>query len=352
MIIKSHSGDYSVCESSFQPALQNMLSGKAHVILDEVVYKTYASKLDPILAGSNKVVIFANESAKSFDRIESYIKELMQQSIRRDHILIALGGGVIQDITAFLASILFRGIDWNFFPTTLLAQSDSCIGSKSSINVGCFKNIVGTYSHPQNIIIDSIFLNSLTNSEINSGIGEMLKVHAIAGVDQFSSIRDAFPSLKLDQDLMKRFIFNSLEYKKKIIEQDEFDADIRKVMNYGHSFGHAIEVASEYLIPHGIAVTIGMDLANYVAWKLKITSREHFERMHAALTLNYEPSKNSYIDFDKFMKALTKDKKNKQSQLGLVLLNQNGVPEFIYQDKSPEFIKICANYFSEVFSGG
>ena len=249
-----------------------MLSGKAHVILDEVVYKTYASKLDPILAGSNKVVIFANESAKSFDRIESYIKELMQQSIRRDHILIALGGGVIQDITAFLASILFRGIDWNFFPTTLLAQSDSCIGSKSSINVGCFKNIVGTYSHPQNIIIDSIFLNSLTNSEINSGIGEMLKVHAIAGVDQFSSIRDAFPSLKLDQDLMKRFIFNSLEYKKKIIEQDEFDADIRKVMNYGHSFGHAIEVASEYLIPHGIAVTIGFPFR----YMIKQTIFQHF----------------------------------------------------------------------------
>ena len=178
---------------------------------------------------------------------------------------------------------MFRGLDWDFFPTTLLAQSDSCIGSKSSINSGNIKNILGTFTPPKKIILDVSFLKTLEEKDIYSGIGEMIKVHAINSPESFDQINQSYDKILEDPESMVQFIRASLLFKKRLIELDEFDVGPRNVMNYGHSFGHAIETATNYGIPHGIAVTIGMDMANFVASKLGVTSLSNFERMHALL---------------------------------------------------------------------
>jgi len=206
----------------------------------------------------------------------------------------------------------------------LLAQSDSCIGSKSSINSGEVKNILGTFTPPERVIIDVDFLQTLEQREIFSGIGEMLKVHAINDPESFNLISTAYEKILEDQMVMEEFIYNSLSMKKKLIEIDEFDQGPRNVMNYGHSFGHAIESATSYGIPHGIAVTIGMDIANFVAAELGVSNVSHFERMHDVFEKNCGTYRHVSIGVEELLKALSKDKKNSATQLRLILPDLDG----------------------------
>jgi len=263
--------------------------------------------------------IKATEKSKSLENFPEYVDHLVNHSIRRDHILIAIGGGVIQDITCFLASTMLRGVNWRLYPTTLLSQADSCIGSKSSINTDSTKNILGTFSPPNEVVIDVQFLATLDSRDVRSGVGEMLKVHAIDGPDSFDLIASEYPKLFTDNTVMEYFVRRSLEIKKDYIEQDEFDRGVRNVFNYGHSFGHAIEAATEFAIPHGIAVTMGMDMANFVASELKVGNLEDFTRMHPLLATNFQGYENHPVPFDSFLAAIAKDKKNVGSKLSLIL---------------------------------
>jgi hypothetical protein len=140
-------------------------------------------------------------------------------------------------------------------------MADSCVGSKSSINGGGAKNVLGTFTPPRRIILGAGVLRTLDEKDVRSGVGEMLKVHAIAGPAAFDAIAADYPRLFTDRSVMTAYLRRSLEIKKPIVEADEFDQGRRLVMNYGHSFGHALESATAFAVPHGIAVTIGMDMA-------------------------------------------------------------------------------------------
>jgi 3-dehydroquinate synthase len=323
-----------------------------HFIVDANVAALYREDLAPILSNASTLVIDATEAAKTLDRFTDYVEVLVSQSVRRDHLLVAIGGGIIQDITAFLATTLLRGVHWEFYPTTLLAQADSCIGSKSSINVGNAKNILGTYCPPDRIIIDPELLRTLKEVDVRSGIGEMLKVHAIAGPNTFDEIAANYEFLQGDHKTLLHFIRRSLEIKKVIIEVDEFDTGARNVMNYGHSFGHAIEAATEFGVPHGIAVTIGMDLANHVAVCMGRVHDSHFERMHPVLMENSRGFHNVKVPMATFLAALAKDKKNIGIQLKVILPDASGVPQMVVIDNSPEFQGICSDYFTKVLAHG
>ena len=172
------------------------------------------------------------------------------------------------------------------YPTTLLAQADSCIGSKSSINSSNIKNILGNIYPPNRIILDVDLLDSLEEEDIRSGIGEMIKVHAINSPQSFDDLSQDYIMILEKKKRMEEYINRSLLIKKEIIQKDEFDEGLRNVMNYGHSFGHAIETATNYSIPHGLAETIGMDMANFVSAELGITTKFHFKRMHPLLDKN------------------------------------------------------------------
>jgi 3-dehydroquinate synthase len=348
IIIKSHKGEYSAIFSDGGMDLlnDNPIQNSIYII-DKNIVRLYHDRLINIIDNERILIIEATETNKSLNCFPAYIESLVGLNIRREQKLVAIGGGIIQDITCFLAATLMRGLTWVFYPTTLLAQADSCIGSKSSINSGDIKNILGTFTPPNKVIIDVGFLKTLGDKDICSGVGEMLKVHAIDSPESFDEISGNYQNIIDTTSVMENFIYRSLIMKKRLIEIDEFDQDARNVMNYGHSFGHAIETATNYSIPHGVAVTIGMDLANYVAAKLGVTTAAHFERMHDVLYKNSQLYRNVSIDVNILMLALSKDKKNSNTQLRLILADKDGIIKIGLYDNNDKLNSIVVEYISK-----
>ena len=349
LVIQSYAGPYEVTfdDAALRALGDQVGDGKTHVILDDRVASLYAEELSPVLASPSVLRIEASEPAKSLDRFPAYIEHLVARGVRRGHVLVAVGGGVIQDIVCFLAATLLRGLEWHFIPTTLLAQADSCIGSKSSINVGSIKNVLGTFTPPARVTITTRLLETLAPEDVRSGVGEMLKVHAIEGPDAFDAIAADYARLFDDRDTMERYVRRSLEIKKRIIEIDEFDRGPRNVMNYGHSFGHALESATDFGVPHGIAVTIGMDMANYTARRLGLSDGT-FDRMHPTLAANYAGFEDTQVPLEAFLEAIGKDKKNVGRELRLVLPDSAGRVGIGTYPADDRFRSIVAEYLEGV----
>lgn len=351
--IKSHKGSYQVnfCNNGAKHLVDNLPEKNYHLIIDQSVANLYQGQLQAVFKHNSVLVIEAKESNKSLECMPQYIAHLVDKQVRRDDILIAVGGGIIQDITCFLAATLLRGIDWYFYPTTLLAQADSCIGSKSSINCGNFKNLLGTFTPPKKIIIGSDFLNTLNEIDVRSGVGEMLKVHAISGKEEFDHISNNYDQLFINCDVMKSFIYRSLEIKKEYIEIDEFDKGVRNIFNYGHSLGHAIEAATNFSIPHGIAITIGMDMANWLSPQIGSGDMQYYERMHSVLATNYQGFQDVNIPLDLFMNALAKDKKNTgKGSVTLILPDSNATIKSGSYLNDDNFVILCKKYLMEMRS--
>lgn len=320
LAVDSHKGPYVVhFVDDILRTSRQLLDGDPHFIIDSNVARIYKSDLQPVLSHPNSIIVEATEDAKSLPQIIPLIELLVQNKVRRTHHLVAIGGGIVQDITCFIASVLLRGIDWLFIPTTLLAQADSCIGSKSSINLESAKNIVGTFYPPRSVWVDASFLSSLGESELRSGIGEILKVHAIDSPQSFDSVAANLDAMLTDPLVLSRFIRNSLLIKKRFIEIDEFDTGPRNIFNFGHSFGHAIESATDFGVPHGIAVTMGMDIACQISHSRGSLPTEHLNRMRGQLRKNYLPFSGVEIPVSDMLDALQKDKKNTTTMLGLIL---------------------------------
>ncbi len=320
LTIQSHKGPYSVFfDDRLLANAGQLLKAQPHFLVDANVARLYADRLRPVLDHPHTLVIEATEENKSIERIIPVIERLVVNNARRDHTLFAIGGGITQDITCFIASTFMRGIDWKFVPTTLLAQADSCIGSKSSVNLGTTKNILGTFNPPKEIFICTAFLDTLDKKDVRSGIGEILKVHAIEGAAVFDRLAANYDALLADRTVLLKYIRSALLIKQRYIEVDEFDKGVRNIFNYGHSFGHAIESATNFGIPHGIGVTIGVDMANRIAVLRGQLPEAQFLRMHSALRKNYGEFANTPIPVDAMLSALTKDKKNTSSRLVLIL---------------------------------
>ena len=324
LIIQSHRGPYRARFARAFAGLGSGLAEREHLIIDAQVAQLYENVLAPALAGESVLRIEATEANKSLERFPAYVTHLLNHGVKRDHVLIAVSGGILQDVTAFLAATVLRGVSWRYYPTTLLAQADSCIGSKSSVNVGRYKNQLGTFTPPQDIVISTEVLDTLPEAEVRSGIGEMLKVHIIAGWEDTRAIIADYPRLARERPLLLRYIRRSLELKKAKIEADEFDRGERLVMNYGHSFGHAIESATRYAIPHGIAVTMGMDMANDLSCQFGLIERAVYETLHQVLAENYAGFERIRIPEAEFFAALAKDKKNTGDTISLVLMREPG----------------------------
>ena len=350
MQIKSEKGIYAVAfdDTKFTKA-GSFLEEKSHVIIDSKLVDLYPEVLKDFINHPNVISVEASEHSKAILQVLPVIEKLLNNGARRGHTLVAVGGGVIQDITCFISSILFRGLEWKFIPTTLLSQADSCIGSKSSINLGKTKNILGTFKPPENILICPMFLQTLARSEILSGIGEILKVHTIDGIESFDRVSKDYDKLLHDPLVLLEYIQRALAIKKKYIELDEYDQGIRNIFNYGHSFGHAIESATNFGIPHGIAVTIGMDIANRIAaWKGYI-DESHFDRMHDVLKKNYSDFINVDIPLEEFIFSLKKDKKNTSEKLVLILpVGKTAEIQKVEMDCNNNFLDMCSNYFEEI----
>jgi 3-dehydroquinate synthase len=292
--------------------------------------------------GNPKFVVDATERSKEYSYITPIIDSIIKSGFRTNNKIISIGGGVVQDITGFISSILYRGVKWVFYPTTLLAQGDSCIGGKTSINFGEFKNQLGGFYPPHEIIIDTNFLKTLPELQVYSGIGEMAHYFFIEGRGSFDFFRDHL--FRMGQLDVKSLIEHSLEIKKRMIEIDEFDVGPRRVFNYGHSFGHAIESITNYDIPHGVAVSYGMDIANYVSMKMGYITKQEYDEMYNVLKRIHKIKELPHIELDDMMESLSKDKKNVGTNLGLILTK--GLGNMFLEQVSPDIIKpILKDYF-------
>lgn len=316
MKIKSSVRNYKVTFSD------EAIFDESFFLIDRKVYDLHTDVFKKIDI-SKIILIDALETNKTYNGCSIYIKKLIDLGIKRGQTICAIGGGIIQDIVGFITSIIYRGITWNFYPTTLLAQCDSCIGGKTSINFNNYKNLIGNFNPPSHIIINTKYLQTLDSREIQSGLGEILKV---AFIDKFDRINLSILNKNIQQNTVdETLIKKSLEIKKEIIEIDEFDKGLRNIMNFGHTFGHAIESITNFKIPHGIAVGIGINIANNISRKLYNVRNNEFEKILGTfLHVNekyHNIFKESYSELS-FIEALKRDKKNKNNfSLSCILLN-------------------------------
>ena len=319
--IQSYKGRYSVFTINQLSDVVHLYQDDPLLLIDSNVLRLHQSDLEKVFSKNcRKLVIEANEKNKSLEMMPEYVKALVALKARRHQRLVAIGGGIVQDITCFLAATLFRGMDWDILPTTLLAQADSSIGSKSSINCLDTKNIVGTFTPPTRVIIYPGFLKTLSPTEIRSGIGEMLKVHALHSPEAFQNIAHDYVEMLESAETLRKYILASLKIKKKFIEEDEFDRDIRNLLNYGHTFGHALESATQFGIPHGIAVSMGMDMANFVSYKIGHCGQSVYLAMHKTLKTNYREYEKIKVDVRTVVNEMTKDKKNSSNSAVSVII--------------------------------
>ncbi len=355
MQIQSKSHSYAVAEAaSLREALQNASAGqRTYALVDERVAALYPDAFAGTLPPENVRLIEATESAKSLDALSPHIEWLLGVGFRRDCLLLVVGGGVLQDLSCFIASTLFRGVRWSLIPTSLLAQCDSCIGSKSSINVGHYKNQLGTFYPPHEVLLAFDVLGSLPPDEIRSGLGEAIKLHLIEGEAAVQALKPKLAGLEARPELLREIVWDSLAIKKRFIEEDEFDKGIRNLLNYGHTFGHAYESATDYGIPHGISVTLGVLTATFFSSRLGWVSPDYFQSLHEWLTPYYAPYQKTLAaaDPERIIAAMRQDKKNTGDTLGCILTCGAGQMEKTKLSFDGQVRPLLSEWLCEGFAG-
>lgn len=325
--------------------MKNELKEGDWIFVDENVRKIYNDSLVKIISNFRSVAIKPVESSKSFDSIRPLLLELIEGGFKKNNRIIAIGGGITQDVTAFIASILYRGVSWIFFPSNLLSQCDSCIGSKTSINFGEYKNQLGGFYPPTKIYIGTNFLRTLDDIEICSGLGEMAHYFLVKNEDAFVRYERCVDDALRRGSSLNQLIAESLAIKKNMIELDEFDEGPRNIFNYGHSFGHAIEGYTKYAIPHGIAVSYGMDIANAVSVHYGFLSETIRLRISKTLCKVRRQTGFPNIDVDAYLNYLKKDKKNIGTDIRLILTKGFGDMFLTKVEPSEDFKTVVANCF-------
>jgi 3-dehydroquinate synthase len=295
-------------------------------LVDENVWRYHHEGLLNQLPLKETVILPALEERKTLEGVQEIYEHILDRSAKRNMTLITIGGGILQDVTGFAASTIYRGVRWFFMPTTLLAQADSCIGGKTSLNYKGYKNLIGSFYPPMAVWIDPDFLGTLPTQDFYSGLGEVVKLHIMGGESRIQELLKVYNAIcRRKMGTLERIIQASLEIKRGYIIDDEFDLGRRNMLNYGHCFGHALESASDFRIAHGQAVVIGMMLANNIAGKrhLLCEKRRHFieeELLMPSLQTEILPG-----DFqpDPIIKAMMKDKKRTGRGMVLVMINDS-----------------------------
>lgn len=293
-------------------------------VVDDVVYKLHNNLFQGI-AKENIYLLRAEETNKTIQTALDICECVMALPAKRNARLVSFGGGITQDITGFAANILYRGIHWIFVPTTLLAACDSCIGGKISLNYRGYKNLLGTFYPPDRIVIDTSLFSTLSRRDLLSGLGEVVKFNLIQDEQTLVNLEKSIQFLLSgDPQTIKRFVLSSLEFKRRFVEQDEFDRGERVKLNFAHTFGHAYEAVSGYKIPHGIAVSMGMVTANYISVKRGLLSQQLAQRMEKVLWAVIEIEKQQEpFDCEAVLSAIRKDKKQTGRQITAVLLSED-----------------------------
>jgi 3-dehydroquinate synthase len=306
--IKSKISDYQLgFINTIQEVEQYIDKPNTITFIDKNVNTLY-----PSLQRKNNIILSSSEAIKSYTGVASVLQKLTDQRANIQTNLVVIGGGILQDLIGFCASIYCRGIKYTLIPTTLLAQTDSCVGGKTSINFGNKKNILGTFYPPTEIIIYSKFIQTLPQLDFYSGIGEIYKFHIL---------QNKISQLNIEN--INTMILDGLVYKTDILSRDEFDKGERRFLNYGHTFGHALETSSDNLLPHGLAVILGCMIATRIAYMLGHDVKDFDKIINKGVELfkaSNSKIKPEWFDFNTLIEITKSDKKS-TGKLTMVLVD-------------------------------
>lgn len=326
LVIRSAQGLYPVRFHADFTALARELLGvpRAVLVIDRNVAAAYRQELAAVFAAVPTHEVAVSEDEKTLEGCARVLTFLQQQNANRETTLLAVGGGVLQDICTLCAHLYYRGLRWYYYPTTLLGMADSCIGAKASINFNGFKNQLGVFHSPNAVGILPAFLASLPEHELRSGWGEIVKLHLIGSAEHLRHLTTILESEGWRSPRLVELIHASLEVKQAVIEVDEFDQGIRRTLNYGHTFGHALEAITNHAIPHGLAVAWGMDLINFLALRAGLMAETDFATIHQLLARHFAWRLPRDVNAEELIAATRRDKKISGGKLNLAVLRRPG----------------------------
>lgn len=309
---------------------------KVMIVTDRNVDKFYGETLTKNLKLENyKYILEPGEESKTLANVEKILSQMLELNFTRKSKIIALGGGVVGDIAGFTASIYMRGISFLQVPTSLLSQVDSSVGGKTGVNLPGGKNMVGSFYQPQEVLIDTHSLKTLPRREIISGLGEIIKYGVIWDYQFLDQLEGQIEDiLNLEEEVLKNTISKCCKIKAEIVSKDEKEEGLRKILNFGHTIGHAIETLTNYsLYTHGEAVLIGMYYEASMAKTFGLIDEEYLqkiERIIRSLDIDLDKSKYSKEDL---LDNMMKDKKNKDGKISFILPRGKGKVEEMLLDR-------------------
>ena len=310
-------------------------SKKCLLVVDNNIPKKFISNIKKSLKNNIIYIHYfrASEKNKNINSVNNILEILLNQNFSREDVLISVGGGITGDISGFAASLFKRGLKFINIPTTLLSQVDSSIGGKTGVNTKYGKNLIGSFYQPHLVISDTQFLKTLPQREIICGYGEILK-HSLIGSKKFYNFlnQNRNKILNLSSPFLEKAIYESCKIKKIIVQKDEKEQGLRKILNFGHSFAHAFEATLGFSkkLNHGEAVILGMKAAlNFSVKTNHMNKDEYYSIINHINNSDLPSSIRKFFntkDLNKILSFMTKDKKNRSDKINLVLLRTIGDP--------------------------
>lgn len=322
---------------------------KYALICDSKVKKLYGDGLVKDLRKAGfKIEVFSfmhGEKSKTLKTAERIINSMSKESFNRDDCIIALGGGVTGDIASFIASVYMRGINYIQLPTTLLSIVDSSIGGKTGVDTPFGKNLIGTFYQPKNVYINVNFLKTLPKKQIQNGIAEVIKYGVIADkkILKFLKIRKDKIE-KLEGKEIQTLATMCIKVKARVVELDEKENELRKILNYGHTFGHAIEKMSNFTIQHGEGVAIGMAMINTIAVNKKWLKKKQADKILKIIKSYGLPTKYPKLNLKRLLSVMKLDKKNKDGKFIYIVPYKIGKVLITEKITNSDIIKACKKH--------
>lgn len=302
---------------------------KICIVTDSIVGPLYAESVKAVLETVvSKVCVFilpAGEENKTLDNVKTVYKYLIQEGFQRKDMLIALGGGVVGDMTGYIAATYLRGIDYVQIPTTLLSQNDSSIGGKTGVDFDGYKNMVGAFKMPRLVYMNLEVLKTLDDRQFFSGFAEVMK-HGLIKDQKFYIwlIENMYEICERDLDVLEEMIVRSCNIKRMVVEKDPTEQGERALLNFGHTIGHAIEKSKNFTLTHGECISLGMVAAAYISWKRGKIGMETYYEIRDMFVPFYLPISIDDIDAAEILKLTKSDKKAEAGTVKFILLNRIG----------------------------
>ena len=298
------------------------------VMTDETVHGLYGQVLMESWNHSkvHTILLPQGEDAKSLTTVEAVLDRMLDLGVTRRSSILALGGGVVGDIAGFCASVYLRGIPYIQVPTTLLSQVDSSVGGKTGVNLSRGKNSVGSFYQPQGVFIDTTTLATLPQRQLISGIAEVIKYGVISDYAFLGFLETHFADLlQLEDEIMRHVISVCCQIKARIVAEDEKEQGVRKILNYGHTIGHALEIVTDYKeYTHGEAVLIGMHVEARMARELEMIDQEYCRQILSLIERTGITVDVKDLSIQDIIRSMEKDKKNRDGKVSFILPSNKG----------------------------